>query len=139
MLSLFVLNFPLFSNVSTILAKRYAELFPKEKKEKKKEEKKPQQPKKETKKKPEPKDEEEEDDTPKPEKFVDPYASLPKRSLKHFVQNKGVCSVHSYRVTLIFPGLSVFSLITLSNSYVLQCIVFCLINKDGSLRCHCIF
>lgn len=64
------------------LAKKYNELFPKQKKEKK-EDKKPkeqkkQEPKKEPKKK-EPEPDEEEDDAPKPPKFVDPYADLPKR------------------------------------------------------------
>ena len=60
-------------------AKKYNELFPKEKKEK---EKKPQQPKKETtpkKKKTDEPDPSEEDDIPKVPKFVDPYASLPRR------------------------------------------------------------
>lgn len=63
-------------------AKKYNELFPKEKKEKKKEEKKPQQePKKQQKEKKAValEEQEEEDDAPKPPKFVDPYLSLPKR------------------------------------------------------------
>lgn len=66
------------------VAKKYNELFPKQKKDKSKEDKKPkqeqkQQPKKESKKKPEPEPEEEEE-APKPApKFVDPYADMPKR------------------------------------------------------------
>jgi hypothetical protein len=66
------------------LAKKYNELFPKEKKEKApKKEQQPKQPKKEQpkKKKPEPSDDEEEDNTPKEpaKKFVDPFVDMPKR------------------------------------------------------------
>lgn len=67
----------------SLLAKKYAELYPK--KEKPAKEKQPQQEKKQEKKKqekkpkePEP-EEEEEEDAPKPPSFVDPYLDLPKR------------------------------------------------------------
>ena len=64
---------------SSAPAKKYAQLFPKEKKDKKE---KPQQaPKMEAvpKKQAKPKVEEEEDEAPKPAKFIDPLASLPPR------------------------------------------------------------
>lgn len=66
-------------------SKKYNELFGKEKKdgkkkeEKKKEDKK-QAPKKEAPAKEQPENDLEDDDTPKPSKFVDPYADLPKSS-----------------------------------------------------------
>ena len=72
---------------SLLAAKKYNELFPKDKKEKPKKggsEVGPQgkgaakKPEKTAKKKPEAAAEEEED-TPKPAKFVDPYANLPQR------------------------------------------------------------
>ena len=74
--------------LSLLPAKKYNELFPKEKKEKAKksgsevkEEGKGRKQQKTTPKKKEPEQAqaEEEDDTPKPTKFVDPYDDLPKR------------------------------------------------------------
>lgn len=68
------------------LAKRYNELFPKEKKEKKPEkskQKRQQQPKKEPASakpaKEEEEDDDDDDDMPKQPKMKDPYADLPKR------------------------------------------------------------
>ena len=81
----FELSF-IFFLLSTLTAKKYAELFPKEKKEKKPQEPKkqaePKKPQQQEPKKPavalEPEDQEDEDQ-PKPPKFVDPYRDLPKR------------------------------------------------------------
>jgi elongation factor 1-gamma len=78
-------------------AKKYNELFPKEKKEKKKEEKKPVAPKEPQKKKEKnvalepPQDEEEEEEAPKP-KFVDPYISLPKSTFSLDGFKKSFCN-----------------------------------------------
>ena len=76
----------LFSLLILPTAKKYNELFPKERKEKKKKEEQPkkqQPPKQQPKKQEQPKEEEEEEeeDKPKPPKFKDPYIDLPKRYL----------------------------------------------------------
>jgi len=66
-------------------AKKYSELFPKERKEKKKKEEQPkkqpkQQAKQQPKEQPKEQDEEEEEERPKEPKFKDPYIALPKSS-----------------------------------------------------------